>query len=61
MTLTVNTETVKKITRTTFADLEAFIGIVLRGQTVYPMQMAVKFKIPLIVWGASRRGPSRYV
>jgi len=24
----------------------------LAGQTVYPVQMAVKFKIPLIIWGA---------
>jgi len=24
----------------------------LAGETVFPVQVAVKFKIPLIVWGA---------
>ena len=25
---------------------------VIAGQTVYPVQVAVKYKIPLIIWGA---------
>jgi N-acetyl sugar amidotransferase len=52
MTLTVNPETVKKITRATLRRLGSIYWHCLAGQTVYPVQMAVKFKIPLIVWGA---------
>lgn len=52
MTLTVNPETVKKITRATLRKLGSIYWHCLAGQTVYPVQMAVKFKIPLIVWGA---------
>lgn len=52
MTLTVNPETVKKITRGTLRKLGSIYWHCLAGQTVYPVQMAVKFKIPLIVWGA---------
>jgi N-acetyl sugar amidotransferase len=52
MTLTVNPETVKKITRATLRRLGSMYWHCLAGQTVYPVQMATKFKIPLIVWGA---------
>ena len=52
MTLTVNPETVKKITRATLRKLGSIYWHCLAGQTVYPVQMAVKLKIPLIVWGA---------
>jgi len=52
MTLTVNPETVKKITRATLRRLGSIYWHCLAGQTVYPVQMAVKFKIPLIIWGA---------
>lgn len=52
MTLTVNPETVKKITRATLRRMGSVYWHCLAGQTVYPVQVAVKFKIPLIIWGA---------
>ncbi len=52
MTLTVNPHTVKNITRATMRKLGSIYWHCLAGQTVYPVQMAVRFKIPLIVWGA---------
>ncbi len=52
MTLTVNPETVKKITRATMRKSGSIYWHCLAGQTVYPVQVAVKFKIPLIIWGA---------
>ncbi|TGL45836.1 N-acetyl sugar amidotransferase [Leptospira perdikensis] len=52
MTLTVNPETVKKVTRATLRKLGSLYWHCLAGQTVYPVQVAVKFKIPLIIWGA---------
>lgn len=52
MTLTVNPETVKKITRASLRRMGSLYWHCIAGQTVYPVQMAVKFKIPLIIWGA---------
>lgn len=52
MTLTVNPETVKKITRATMRKMGSIYWHCLAGQSVYPVQVAVKFKIPLIIWGA---------
>lgn len=52
MTLTVNPETVKKITRATMRRMGSIYWHCIAGQTVYPVQVAVKFKIPLIIWGA---------
>lgn len=52
MTLTVNPETVKKITRATMRKMGSIYWHCIAGQTVYPVQVAVKFKIPLIIWGA---------
>lgn len=52
ITRTVNPDTVKKITRATFRRLGSVYWHCLAGQTVYPVQVAVKFKIPLIIWGA---------
>jgi N-acetyl sugar amidotransferase len=52
MTLTVNPETVKKITRATIRKMGSIYWHCIAGQTVYPVQVAVKFKIPLIIWGA---------
>lgn len=50
--LTVSPEIVKKITRATLRKRGSIYWHCIAGQTVYPVQMAVKFKIPLIVWGA---------
>ncbi|WP_027824202.1 N-acetyl sugar amidotransferase [Laribacter hongkongensis] len=52
MTQTVNPETVKKITRGTLRRFGSIYWHCLAGQTVFPVQIAVKFKIPLIIWGA---------
>lgn len=52
MTLTVNPVTVKNITRSTLRRFGSMYWHCLAGQTVYPVQTAVKFKIPLIIWGA---------
>lgn len=51
MTLTVNPESVKKITRASIRKMGSIYWHCLAGQTVYPVQVAVKFKIPLIIWG----------
>jgi N-acetyl sugar amidotransferase len=52
ITLTVNPEKVKKITRATLRKLGSIYWHCIAGQTVFPVQIAVKFKIPLIIWGA---------
>ncbi|SNB45049.1 N-acetyl sugar amidotransferase [Geobacter sp. DSM 9736] len=50
--MTVSPETVKKVTRATLRKRGSIYWHCIAGQTVYPVQMAAKFKIPLIVWGA---------
>jgi len=52
LTLTVNPETVKKITRATLVKMGSIYWHCLAGQTVFPVQVAVRFKIPLIIWVA---------
>lgn len=52
MTCTVSPVKVKKITRATLRKMGSMYWHCLAGQTVYPVQVAVKMKIPLIVWGA---------
>jgi N-acetyl sugar amidotransferase len=52
MMMTVSPERVKRITRATVRRLGSMYWHCLAGQTVFPVQVAVKFKIPLIVWGA---------
>jgi N-acetyl sugar amidotransferase len=51
MTLTVNPETVKRITRSTLRRFGSMYWHCLAGQSVYPVQIAIKLKIPLIIWG----------
>lgn len=50
--MTVAPDIVKSITRATLRKRGSIYWHCIAGQTVYPVQMAVKFKIPLIVWGA---------
>ena len=52
LTLTVSPETVKKITRHTIKKMASIYWHCIAGQTVFPVQTAVRFKIPLIIWGA---------
>ena len=52
MTMTVSPERVKRITRESLRRLGSMYWHCLAGQTVFPVHIAVKFKIPLIIWGA---------
>jgi N-acetyl sugar amidotransferase len=48
----VNPVAVKNITRTTLRQFGSLYWHVLAGQTVFPVQTAVRYGIPLIIWGA---------
>ena len=48
----INPKSVKKITRETFRRFGNIYWPCLAGQTVFPVQIAVKYKVPLIIWGA---------
>ncbi len=52
MMFTVDPAKVKKITRATIRRIGSIYWHCIAGQTVFPVQMAVKLKIPLIIWGA---------
>jgi len=44
-------QTVKKVTRAALRARGSMYWHVLAGQTVWPVQVAVRYKIPLIIWG----------
>ena len=48
----INPVSVKSITRTTLRELGSMYWPCIAGQTVFPVQTSVDFKIPLIIWGA---------
>ena len=48
----VNPLSVRRITRATLRQFGSIYWHCLAGQTVFPVQTAVRFKIPLIIWGA---------
>lgn len=48
----VNPASVKKITRATLRQFGSMYWPCLAGQTVFPVQTAVRYRIPLIIWGA---------
>lgn len=48
----VNPKSVKKIIKTTLRKFGSMYWPILAGHTVLPVQIAVKHKIPLIIWGA---------
>jgi N-acetyl sugar amidotransferase len=48
----VNPNSVKKIIRTTLREFGSVYWPNLAGQSVFPVQVAVNMKIPLIIWGA---------
>ncbi len=52
LTQTISPDTVKKIIRATVKKLGSIYWHCIAGQTVFPVQIAVRFKIPLIIWGA---------
>ena len=47
-----NPQVIKKITRSTFRRFGSIYWHVIAGQTVFPVQTSIRFKIPLIIWGA---------
>lgn len=48
----INPLSVKKITRSTLHRFGSIYWPILAGHTVFPVQTAVRYKIPLIIWGA---------
>lgn len=48
----VNPHIVKKITRETLKTLGSIYWTCIAGQTVFPVQTSIRYKIPLIIWGA---------
>jgi hypothetical protein len=48
----VNPVSVKNITRTTLRELGSIYWPCIAGQTVFPVQTAVRYKVPLVIWGA---------
>lgn len=48
----VNPNSVKKITRSTLRQFGSIYWPCLAGQTVFPVQTAVRYGVPLIIWGA---------
>ncbi len=48
----INIKSVKKITKYTLASYGNMYWHCLAGSTVFPVQIAEKYKIPLIIWGA---------
>ena len=49
---TLNPQAVRQITRASLRQLGSMYWHCLAGGTVFPVQTAVRFKIPLIIWGA---------
>lgn len=49
--MVVQPQKVKKITRYTLETMGSIYWHILAGESVFPVQIAVKFKIPLIIWG----------
>lgn len=48
----VNPESVKRIVRSTLRRFGSIYWPILAGQSVFPVQTAVRFRVPLIIWGA---------
>jgi N-acetyl sugar amidotransferase len=48
----VNPMSVKKITRSSLRRFGSIYWPILAGQTVFPVQTAIRYKVPLIIWGA---------
>lgn len=51
LSMIVQPEKVKKITRESLKKMGSIYWHILAGQSVFPVQVAVRFKIPLIIWG----------
>jgi N-acetyl sugar amidotransferase len=51
---TASPEKVKRVTRETLRLRASMYWHCLAGETAFPVQVAVKFKIPLVIWGAQQ-------
>ncbi len=51
MTMTIDPLTIKAITRETLLRKGSIYWQAIAGQTVFPVQIACKLKIPLVIWG----------
>src|SRR6266852_578808 len=51
LTMTCHPEKVRRVTRASLERMGSVYWHCLAGQTVFPVQVAVRLKIPLIVWG----------
>lgn len=49
---TVSPVSVKRLTRTALRRLGSLYWPILAGQSVFPVQTAVRYRVPLIIWGA---------
>lgn len=49
--LTIDPSIIRRINKQTFEYLDSIYWHVLAGETVLPVNISVKFKIPLIIWG----------
>jgi N-acetyl sugar amidotransferase len=52
VTLTLAPALVKRVMRATLAERGSFHWHAIAGQTVFPVQQAIRLKIPLVIWGA---------
>ncbi len=52
--MTTNPRKVKKITKESLIKFGSIYWHCIAGQTAFPVQVAVKYKIPLIIWGAQQ-------
>ena len=48
----VNPVSVRRLTRTTLRELGSVYWPCIAGQTVFPVQTAVRYRVPLIIWSA---------
>jgi len=48
----VNPNSVRKITKSTLRHFGSIYWPILAGQTTFPVQTSVRYKVPLIIWGA---------
>ncbi|MDC1443558.1 N-acetyl sugar amidotransferase [Gammaproteobacteria bacterium] len=48
----INPHVVKKVTKATLKTMGSMYWPSIAGQTVFPVQTSVRYKIPLIIWGA---------
>ena len=49
---TINPINIKKVIKATFQRFSSIHWHAIAGQTVFPVQTAIRYKIPLIIWGA---------